>query len=145
MIPRLHRGPLSMASWLMDDYHRLVSNLPMAHSHMFSPSFDIRETENAYLLEGELPGVQQKDLDIEFEDSHCLHIKGKNERESSSNEGSWWVSERSVGEFSRSFNFPSAIDEEKAEAKLKNGVLSLTVPKSASAKNTKKVPVQIQA
>lgn len=51
-------------------------------------------------------------LAIEFEDEHCLNIKGHTERESSSSEDSWWVSEHSIGDFRRSFNFPSAIDQE---------------------------------
>jgi HSP20 family protein len=108
---------------------------------MYSPSFDIRETEEAYHLDGELPGVQRNDLDIEFRDEHCLNIKGHSERETSPTEGSWCLSERSVGDFRRTFNFPSAVDQEHTHAHLKDGILSLTVPKSGATGNTKKVVV----
>jgi HSP20 family protein len=108
---------------------------------MYAPSFDIRETDDAYHLTGDLPGVQSKDLDIEFEDSHCLNIKGHTERDSTSSEGSWRVSERSIGDFRRVFNFPSAIKQEETRANLKDGVLSMTVPKSGSTPGTKKVTV----
>ncbi|KAJ6028701.1 hypothetical protein N7540_004277 [Penicillium herquei] len=141
MAPRMHRGPLSAVGRLLDDYEHMVSNVPMPNTRMYSPSFDFRETEDSYLLEGELPGVEQSDLDIEFEDPHRLNIKGHSEHAASSNEGSWWVSERSIGELRRTFNFPTAVDEEKAHAELKNGVLYLTVPKSSSARNTRKITV----
>ena len=111
---------------------------------MYAPSFDIRETEDAYHLSGDLPGVQSKDLDIEFQDSHCLNIKGHVERDSTSNEGSWWVSERSFGDFRRVFNFPSAINQEKAHASLKDGVLSMIVPKTDSTATTKKITVDTE-
>lgn len=137
-MPHFHRGGLSR---LFDNYDNMLSNLG-GQPQTYAPSFDIRETEKAYYLDGELPGVQQNDLDIEFEDEHCLNIKGHSERESTSEKGSWWVSERSVGDFRRTFNFPTAVDQEHTHAHLKNGVLSLEVPKTAETHNKKKVSVQ---
>ncbi|KAJ5520913.1 hypothetical protein N7463_001366 [Penicillium fimorum] len=141
LIPQLHRGPLSAVGHLWDDYEQLFSNRHGSSLRMYTPSFDIRETEDAYHLSGDLPGVRSQDLDIEFQDSHCLNIKGHTERDSTSNEGSWCVSERSVGDFRRVFNFPSAINQDEAHASLKDGVLSMTVPKTESTTTTKKIPV----
>ena len=75
------------------------------------------------------------DLEIEFEDEHCLNIKAHTERESTSEKGSWRASERFVGDFRRTFNFPTAVDQDQTHAHLKNGVLSLEVPKSAPTHN----------
>ncbi|OQE19282.1 hypothetical protein PENFLA_c019G05526 [Penicillium flavigenum] len=139
-IPFLREGSRSAIGRLLDEYDRLLSSRPgPPRVWTYSPSFDVRETEDAYHLEGELPGVQSSDIDIEFEDSNRVNITGHSARESCSNEGSWTVSERSVGEFKRTFNFPSPIDQKNTHTQLKDGILSVTVPKSGSAPNTKKV------
>lgn len=118
----------------------------------FAPRFDVRETDDAYHLDGELPGIDQKDIKIEFTDPHTLVITGRTERTYDTGEGAgagagegtetkaveqaqptdrhrYWVSERSIGEFSRTFTFPGAVDQDNVKASLKNGVLSITVPK----------------
>lgn len=172
----------------------------------FTPKFDVREISGIYELQGELPGMDQKDLDIEFLDAHTLLIRGKSIRESMSanvdtdnaakkpvvkkdigddtserspeksanyqkvtvedeyvdaaaeaNEESrtpnfddagsvksfetksakvepsfkYWVSERSVGEFERRFSFPGRVDQDAVKASLKDGILSIVVPKLA--------------
>jgi HSP20 family protein len=139
LIPQFHRGGLSAVGRLLDNYDNMLSNLDGHQT--FAPSFDVRETEKAYYLDGELPGVQQGDLNIEFEDEHCLNIKAHSERESTSEKGSWRVSERSVGDFRRTFNFPAAIDQDNTHAHLKNGILSLEVPKTAQTHTKKKVDI----
>lgn len=139
LIPHLHRGPSSALSRLLADYENLLSTGPQGRLRTYAPSFDVRETETDYQLEGELPGVEKKDIEIEFEDEHCLNIKGHTERESTSEDGHWWASERYFGDFRRTFNFPTAIDHEHTNARLKNGVLHVTVPKSTSTKAPKKV------
>jgi HSP20 family protein len=131
-------GSRSAIGRLLDDYDRLLTSRPGSRFWTYSPSFDVRETEDAYHLEGELPGVQSSDIDIEFENSNTVNIKGHSSRESQSKEGSWRVSERSVGEFRRTFSFPSPIDQENTQTQLKDGILTVTAPKLGSAPNTKK-------
>ncbi|KAJ6142482.1 hypothetical protein N7471_001935 [Penicillium samsonianum] len=140
-VPSLQGRSRSTVGRPLDDYDRLMTSHSGPRVWTYSPSFDIRETEDAYHLEGKVPGVQSSDIDVEFEDSHRVNIKGHSSREFRSSEGSWWVSERSVGEFRRTFNFPSAIDRENTHTQLKDGILSITVTKSGSAANTKKVDV----
>ncbi|MCJ1485616.1 hypothetical protein MMC06_005791 [Schaereria dolodes] len=191
---------------LLDDYdvHR-TSTGPSRSSAIraFQPKFDVREVKDAYELQGELPGIDQKDVHIEFTDPHTLIIKGRTERQSTKSnadaiEGSeeprgritdasperspsssasyhkatvedenapaasnassaaeggeaaatpvtevaapaaskhaepqykYWVSERSIGEFHRSFSFPGRVDQDAVKASLKNGILSVVVPK----------------
>jgi HSP20 family molecular chaperone IbpA len=151
----------------------------------------VKELGDKYELYGELPGIEQKDIDIEFTDNSTLTIRGRSERsyssgtpprgfvegpesqgaiesgqssehkatvedepESSSQvtkgqqgqqgqqankaaEGKFWVSERSVGEFSRSFSFPERVDQENVRASMKNGILSVVVPKAKKQEKRK--------
>lgn len=163
-----------------------------SHARAFTPSFDILETKDAYILEGELPGLSDKRaVDIEFTDHQTLLIKGKIEKSTTStsaapgeakhitaeehheeagrpktppkptveddideddkkstststvvsHEGKkqeqqqkkdqirYWVSERTIGSFQRTFSFPGLIDQDKVRAKLENGILTIIVPK----------------
>lgn len=142
MIPQIHRGALSTVSRMLENYDNMLSNLGGKQPYSFAPSFDVRETEKAYLLDGELPGVQPKDLEVEFENEHCMNVKAHSERDSTSEDGSWWVSERSVGDFRRTFNFPSPVDQEHTRAHLKHGVLSLEIPKLSVTHEKKKVCIE---
>lgn len=151
----------------------------------FQPKFDVKELPEAYELHGDLPGIDQKDIAIEFTDIQTITVKGRTERSYTSGtppttsiesskptraiteagetnthhatvedegvegtatevvkaapkekkevkepEAKYWVSERSVGEFSRSFTFPIRVDQDAVSASMKNGVLSIIVPKS---------------
>lgn len=143
---------------LLDDYdsHR-TSRQPSLRS--FSPRFDVRETGEAYHLDGELPGIAQKDIDIEFTDPQTLTVKGRTEREyhtgpqaetkgdeteeksDAKSQYRFWASERATGEFQRTFSFPTRVDQDAVKANLKNGILSVLVPK-ATASPTKKITVE---
>jgi HSP20 family molecular chaperone IbpA len=162
----------------------------------FTPKFDVKETKEAYELHGELPGVDQKNVNIEWTDNNTLTISGKHEHvreegqrptaieggeeqkklesnkdekhqptvEDESAESSkdtqvakqseqqqvakkeepkhkYWVSERSVGSFHRSFAFPARVDQDAVKASLKNGILSIIVPK-ATAPQSRKVNIE---
>jgi HSP20 family protein len=188
---------------LLDDYDRATrSNLTGHHSiKAFTPKFDVKEVENAYELYGELPGLERKNINIEWSDSNTLTISGRTEsRYESSNveateveefekleaphnekseyhkptveeegDGSsdatkdqtvaktsqntevakpqetpkhkFWVSERSVGEFHRAFSFPGRINQDGVTANLKNGILSIVVPK-AQAPATRRINIE---
>lgn len=153
----------------------------------FNPKFDVKELKEEYQLHGELPGVEQKDVEIEFTDANTLTIKGRTERSYTSGtppagaiegtkatpaiegnhratvedegaettttstkevakagqqqpkepEAKFWVSERSVGEFSRSFSFPVRVDQDAVQASMKNGILSIVVPKAKKHESRK--------
>ncbi|OAG00300.1 HSP20-like chaperone [Paraphaeosphaeria sporulosa] len=166
---------------LMDDYDRRVFRPDLDEQFRsikaFTPKFDVKEVEDAYELHGEFPGIDQKDINIEWTDSHTLTVSGRHEtlreegeRPTAAIEGApakdkqpsveeegteaeggqqlakqgsqevakndeapkhkYWVSERSVGEFHRSFSFPQRVDQDAVKASLKNGILSILVPKA---------------
>lgn len=154
----------------------------------FTPKFDVKETQDTYELHGELPGIEQKAINIEWTDNNTLTVSGRHEHVREEGEGGarpkgfveeaqtdskgaienrqpsvqdgdeepaakngsevaatqggkqdlakseakkarYWVSERSVGEFHRSFAFPARVDQDAVKASLKDGILSIVVPK----------------
>ncbi|KAL7940138.1 HSP20-like chaperone [Trichoderma barbatum] len=146
----------------------------------WQPKFDVRETDSAFELQGELPGMSKENVNIEFTDSQTLLVKGKVERTYTSgtpptgaiegnatggaitegkedksshkatieDEGEgevaksseenkpadsakYWLTERSVGEFSRSFSFPTRVDQDNVSANFKDGILNIAIPKAA--------------
>jgi HSP20 family molecular chaperone IbpA len=208
---------------VLDDYERAsrqFSNNWSSEFRTFQPKFDVKELKDAYELHGELPGIEQKDVSIEWTDGNTLAIKGRTEKtvergtrpdaaaatedgpkaagaieaapesaeastptsenyhkpsvtEEGEDEGAstvagdhnaltpattnagevakaaepqqpeakYWVSERSVGEFHRSFTFPTRVDHDAVKASLKNGILSIVVPK-AQAPKARKIEIQ---
>ncbi|KAJ5582748.1 HSP20-like chaperone [Penicillium sp. DV-2018c] len=148
----------------------------------FMPPFDVRELTDAYYLDGELPGVDQSNIEIEFTGAHTLVIKGHTERNYNNNATStptssrssspagwhqptvededaesttgsavsvdtaasgagkekeedkphYWAAERSVGDFQRTFSFTARVDQDNVRASLRNGILSVVIPKEAT-------------
>jgi HSP20 family protein len=204
-------GPLFR---LMDDYDRRVFRDMSSPSNdnsslfrdvrSFTPKFDVRERGDVYELHGEFPGVEQKNISIEWSDANTLTVSGRHEvvweegtkpaaaaiensngkntpppavedggdaassqvsKTSTSTttehqhqdvatknnnddsvvpaEPKYWVSERSVGEFHRSFSFPARVDQDAVKASLRNGILSVVVPKARAAR-ARKVDIDVE-
>jgi HSP20 family molecular chaperone IbpA len=151
---------------LLDDYDLHRSSRQNTTTRAFQPRFDVRESDDSYHLDGELPGIAQKDINIEFTDPNTLVVKGRTEREYHTTEpnepagddGStvaeagdkaqtpkpshrYWARERSVGEFQRTFTFPGRVDQDNVKANLKNGILSVVIPKS-TVPTAKKIAIE---
>jgi len=131
----------------LDDFSNYAGEL---QTPGFTPKFDIQEHRHSYSLHGELPGVERKDVEIEFTDPKTIRIHGKSEtsyespkegEEGTEGQGKVWRSERKVGEFSRSFSFPQPVDQDRVQASMKNGILSLSVPKIKKHPETKKITI----
>ncbi|HQT75738.1 MAG: hypothetical protein B7Z80_00865 [Rhodospirillales bacterium 20-64-7] len=108
-----------------------------------SPAVDITEDETAFKLTAELPGLNEKDVEISVS-GDTLTITGQKEQKREEKEKNYHLTERSYGEFRRSFYLPEAVDRDKIDAQFANGVLTLTMPKSAAAA-TKKIEVKTAA
>jgi len=97
------------------------------------PRLDLHEAAHAIEIEAELPGVEEKDIDVQISDT-LLTIRGEKKFERKDEKGGdYRVVERSFGEFSRSVTLPFAVDPDAVEASFKNGVLKLTLPKPPEA------------
>jgi HSP20 family protein len=105
----------------------------MPQSSQWVPPVDILETDDALLVEAELPGINKKDVQLELREG-VLTISGERKVESTHKEEKAHRSERAYGRFIRSFSLPVKIDSERAEARMKNGVLEIRLPKLDSAK-----------
>ena len=107
---------------------------PTARIHTRLPAVDIRETEKAYVLDMELPGYDQKDIDIHV-DGSSLSIASKQEetRDANDDQGTWILRERRFNSFSRSFKLPENANPSEITAEFKNGILTMEIAKRAEA------------
>ncbi|MFL5306806.1 MAG: Hsp20/alpha crystallin family protein [Polyangia bacterium] len=94
----------------------------------FAPTFEVKETKDAYVFRADLPGVKDADLEISLTGNR-LSISGRREQERHEQGDTFYASERTYGSFTRSFTLPEGIDGDNVAADLKNGVLTLSVPK----------------
>jgi HSP20 family protein len=107
----------------------------------FTPSFDIRETPEAYLFEADMPGIRREELDINLTGNR-LTVTGKREIKPRKEGETCFIAERSFGSFSRSFSLPDGVDPGKVSADLKEGVLTLLIPKVPEVQ-PRKIEIQI--
>jgi HSP20 family protein len=114
------------------------------------PKVDVKESKDAYTMEMDLPGMTEKDVNVELDhnvltiSSHHEETKeqknDKNEKNAKKDESKWLVRERRVSEFSRSFTLPSDVSAENVAATFKNGVLTVNIPRKALA-SPKKIAI----
>lgn len=107
---------------------------------LVAPKIDIFEDESDYHLEAELPGIKEKDIDIQI-DNHILSIKAKQEEKIENKDKNYYRRERYYGEFQRSIHLPNNINSEKIAADFKHGILHVTIPKTGKG-TTKKVTLK---
>lgn len=100
----------------------------------FAPRVDVSETAEAFEIEAELPGVDEKDINVALSDG-VLTIKGEKKVEREEKKKDYYLSERSYGTVQRSFELPDAVEVDKIFAEFKKGVLTITLPKSKEAKS----------
>jgi HSP20 family protein len=115
----------SLLSW--DPFAEMMPSTT-GESMVFSPRFEVKESGDAYVFKADLPGVDEKALDISLTGNR-LTVSGRREAEERLENDRFYAYERSYGTFSRSFTLPDGADVEHAEADLKNGVLTITLPK----------------
>lgn len=109
----------------------------------FSPRIDVTEDGKGIKISAELPGMDEKDIDLSIQND-MLTIKGEKKEEKEDKGKDYYRMERSYGSFIRTIPLPVEVDTDKVEAKFKKGVLSITLPKTAKAvAETKKIPVKV--
>ena len=103
---------------------------------VFAPQVDVRENADAYVIQADMPGVRDDDIDVHLEDGR-LTISGARHELKEHDDDTLHIAERRYGTFTRTFVLPREADTEHIEAKLDSGVLTVTVPKRADAKPRK--------
>ena len=105
-----------------------------------TPAIDFVEKDNAFEVSAELPGIDAENIDLQLSDG-VLTIKGEKTEEKEEKTKDRYVSERRYGSFRRALQLPGNVDADKIEASYKSGVLTITLPKSAGAKD-KSIPIK---
>ena len=109
---------------------------PLANPAITAPRVDVRETPTAYLMEMDLPGLSEKDVEISLKDRVLTisSIKEASKEEKKTDEGvEYLIRERHSSAFERRFTLPEDIDADNVEANFKNGVLSISIQRKAEA------------
>jgi HSP20 family protein len=99
----------------------------------FAPAVDVYEDEHNVALKIEVPGIDEKDIDVQIE-NNTLTVHGERKIEKEEKEENYRRVERQYGSFTRTFTLPSTVDSEKVSATYDKGVLKITLPKKAEAK-----------
>jgi len=101
------------------------------------PAVDITDTEKAYEITADLPGIDEKNVDVKVTNG-VLTIKGEKREEKEEKKKDYYLRERNFGSFERSFQVPDGVDNDKIEASFKKGVLTVTLPKKPEAQTAAK-------
>jgi HSP20 family protein len=101
------------------------------------PAVDVTETEKGYKVVAELPGMDEKNIEVKIANGR-LTIKGEKQEEKEEERQDYYVRERSFGSFERTFPVPDGVELDKVDASFKKGVLTVTLPKTAEAQKAEK-------
>ncbi|MBN1392205.1 MAG: Hsp20/alpha crystallin family protein [Sedimentisphaerales bacterium] len=128
-LARLHRD--------MDDlFSSFFGDWPVLSQRTVWPAIDIADSENEIIIKAEVPGCKAEDIDISVH-GNTLTISGEKKAEEEKKEKGYYHLERSYGSFRREVGLPGDVDPDKVEASCRNGVLTVTLPKSERAKAVK--------
>lgn len=126
---------------LFDEF-RGVGGGPYATEIGFAPAVNVRQTDKGVEVTAELPGIDEKNVEVSLADN-ALTIRGEKKEEKEQKGEDWFMSERSFGSFMRTVPLPVEVDENKVAAQFKNGVLTVTLPLAADAeRKARKIEVK---
>jgi HSP20 family protein len=111
--------------------------------NVFQPSIDVKENDSEIVVLAELPGLEEKDIEVLLTDD-TLTVKGEKKQEKEEKDKTYYHMERTYGSFQRVIPLPIGIDQKKVKAQFKNGVLSITLQKTGQA-NVKGRKITIQS
>ena len=127
---------------VFEDFSRDFSwGLPATAGKAVAPRIDVSETGTEIKIEAEMPGVEEKDVEVVLSNGR-LTIKGEKKQEKEERKKDYHVVERSYGSFARSISLPFEADPGQVKASFAKGVLTVTIPKPAELKaKEKKIPI----
>jgi HSP20 family protein len=128
-----------LLSW--DPFREMAPLAPVQSE--FDPTFEVKETKDAYVFKADVPGVKESDIDVSLTGSR-LTISGKREEERREQTDTYYTYERTYGDFSRAFTLPDGVDLNGVGAEMKDGVLTINVKKLPETQ-PKKIAIQGEA
>ncbi|MHA1598098.1 MAG: Hsp20/alpha crystallin family protein [Alphaproteobacteria bacterium] len=128
-------GPFGRYASDFDPFRRVGTALA-AHGG-FMPSMDIRENDDAFHISVELPGMSEDDIELTISDGNLV-IKGEKKEEKTTDEENCHLTERHYGSIYRSMPLPESVNEDKVDASVTDGVLNITLGKTAKKEKTEK-------
>ena len=130
------RFPFGRSAFALEPFWRAESSFGPA-----MPAVDVVEKDTSYHITAELPGLDEKNVEVTVAEG-VLTIKGEKKEEKEEKDKDYYRSERRYGSFQRSFELPPGVDQGKIDASFKNGVLTINLPKSPEAqKKEKKIAI----
>ena len=111
-------------------------------SHSFSPKVNVRETNNDILVEVEMPGMDEKDIQVTLENGQLV-IRGEKKEESETKKGKFQCVESSYGRFERSIPIPEYGNIDQANASYKKGLLTVTIGKDTTKQKVNRIPISV--
>lgn len=142
-VPHAHPGLRAFWPVEMDRFFdEAFAGAPAAQAaQSFTPRIDVSESDEAYVVRADLPGVEEKDVQISLEEG-VLTIQGKLESEQEEERKGLRYAERVRGSFQRTIELPGELDETKVTASYKQGVLTVTLPKQPAPKpQVRSIPI----
>ena len=143
LMPTMQTPTMDPARWFsrvmgFDPFREM---LPIAGEDRFAfdPAFEVKESKEGYLFKADLPGVKLADIDVSVTDNR-IQITGKREAEKEEKGDTFYTYERNYGSFTRAFTLPEGVDSAKIHADLRDGVLTVLVPKRPESL-PKKIPI----
>jgi HSP20 family protein len=136
-VPAQEWDPMRWARDLVrwDPFREMGPSWP-AEAAGFAPAFEIKENKEGFFFKADLPGIAEKDIEITRTGTR-LTVSGRREAEKQEENETWYAYERSYGSFTRAFTLPDGADVEHVRADLRDGVLTVVVPKLPEAQPQK--------
>jgi len=143
LVPFIRRTELPTTTRLFEEF---FNEFPFFGSALedrnhWTPSVDIMEKDGNLVLQAELPGLSEKEIDLKLE-GNMLTLKGERKKEQEDKKGTYHRIESCYGSFTRSFRLPETVDAEKINAEYKNGILKVTIPQKPEVK-PREIPVSV--
>jgi len=126
--------------YLNDLFREFLPSVQWQSGETLAPLVDVQEKDDSVVVTTDLPGVDKKDVDIRVSED-MIEISATCKKEEEKEEEGYSLKERSYSSFSRAVSLPASVTEEGATAKLENGVLTVTLPKTKEAEKTK-IPIE---
>ena len=127
-------SPITRPATIFNELDRWFNNITSDISNSWKPRFEVLNTDTAYRVRAELPGMVKKDVNIEIEDD-ILTISGERKYQNDNSDNDRNYSEFSYGKFSRSFNLPDDVKNDGIKASMKDGVLALEISRMEQIKS----------